>query len=252
MSPISQGVFFLILTALLFGFAAIGFRIGLRARTAPKEQVVDIQTSVLGMLALLLGFTFSMAAQRYDARRVFVVTEANAIGTTYLRASMLPPAHQEPVRSLLRRYLDVRVKAQATASDPASFAAGLKASSDIQRELWRHATEAAKEAPTPITSTFIVALNEMIDTDTARVAAGRAEIPYGVWTLLIVVAVSAMFVTSYRAGVDAARNPFTSLFLPLLVAVVMILVFDIAYPLQGIVEVSQRPLLELQQTLAVQ
>ena len=252
MSPIPQTLFVLLLFASLLGSAELGFRIGGRAKSAPKEQVVDIQASVLGMLALLLGFTFSMAASRYDARRLLVVQEANAIGTTYLRASLLPQAHEAPVRDALRRYLDLRLSARAHASDPNKLASTLAATTQIQQELWKHATDAAREAPGPITATFVTALNELIDTDTARVAAGRAEIPYAVWLLLIVVALSAMFVTSYRAGVDNARNPFTGLFLPLLVTFVMVLIYDIAYPLQGIVDVGQRPLVELQQSMTGQ
>src|SRR4051812_44999905 len=117
MSPVSEGLFLVLLTALLLGFAELGFRIGVRAEGAPKEQVMDIQTSVLGMLALLLGFTFAMAASRYDTRRVLVVHEANAIGTTYLRASLLPPAHVEPVRQTLRRYLELRINTRIRAAE---------------------------------------------------------------------------------------------------------------------------------------
>ena len=98
---------------MLLATTEVGFRFGLRLHAAKdearKEQIGGIHAAVLGMLGLLLGFTFAMALERYDKRRILVIQEANAIGTTFLRASLLPEAHQAPVEDLLRRYLDLRL-----------------------------------------------------------------------------------------------------------------------------------------------
>src|SRR6185369_12534948 len=91
-----------------------------------KAPIGVIQGAVLGLLGLLLAFTFSMAAERYNARRALVLNEANSVGTTYLRASLLPDAHQAPVRDLLQRYVDVRLKYQPLMDDPARLAEGLR------------------------------------------------------------------------------------------------------------------------------
>lgn len=243
----------LLVFALMLGFAEVGFRLGLRLHAtkdaARKGQIGSIQGAVLGLLGLLLGFTFAMAVERYDTRRSLVVQEGNALGTTFLRASLLPEAHQAPVKDLLRRYVDVRLNYWPLVDEPAKFAEGKRLVGEIQAELWKHATEAAKEAPTDITATFIEALNETIDTDARRIAAMRAGIPNGVWLLLILVAASGCVTTSYGAGADGARSKLGSVFLPLLIAVVIVLIFDISHPRLGLIQIGQQSLVDLQQSM---
>lgn len=158
---------FLLVLSLMLAFSEIGFRIGLRLYAtkdaARKGQIGGIQGAVLGLLGLLLGFTFAMAVDRYDTRRGLVLKEANAIGTTYLRASLLPDTHQAPVKDLLGHYVDTRLTYWPLVDDPAKLAEGQKLIGDIQTQLWKHTTESAKEAPTDITATFIESLNQTID-----------------------------------------------------------------------------------------
>jgi hypothetical protein len=239
----------LLVAGYLIGAAEGGFRIGRKNLDKKSPHVGDIQGTVLGMLALLLGFSFSMALGRYDARRLLVVKEANAIGTTYLRASMLPAAHQEPARAALRRYVDTRVHGRLRANDPVAFAETVRVSDDIQRELWTHAKAAAAEAPTPVTVAFVNSLNEVIDTDAERVAAGRARIPPPVWALLLVVAGFGCFIAALRDGADDIRSHLTSLFLPILITLVISLILDLSQPLRGFISASQQPLIDLQQMM---
>jgi hypothetical protein len=216
---------------------------------ARRSQISGVQAAVLGMLGLLLGFTFAMGVNRYDARRALVLKEANAIGTTWLRAGLLPEAHRAPVKDLLVRYVDVRLKYEALARDSAKIAEGLRLSEGIQNQLWQHAEAAATEAPTPPTTSFITALNEVIDTHAERVSAARNQIPTGVWVLLLIVAGFGCFTTSYGSGAQGARSVFTNLLLPLLIAVVMFLIFDLTHSLQGVIGVSQQPLIDLQSSI---
>jgi hypothetical protein len=234
-------------------FAELGFRFGLRVprgRAQHKDTLGGIQGAILGLLGLLLGFTFAMAAGRYDLRRELVLKEANAIGTTYLRASLLPAPHVQPVKDLLRRYVDLRLAYYPQIVDAAAFAEGMKQSAAIQAELWRHATEASREAPTAITATFVNALNDTIDVEAERIAAGRARIPSGVWFLLLIVAAFGCLTTSYVAGEEGGRSVFSSLVLPALVAIVLLLIYDIASPHKGFIGISQQPLVDLQQSIA--
>lgn len=248
-----QWSLFLAVTVLLLAFSEAGFRFGLRLYAAKDEgrktQIGGVQGAVLGLLGLLLGFTFAMAVSHYDGRRGLVLKEANAIGTTWLRASLLPEAQVAPVKELLRRYTEARLNYQRLADDPAKLAEGLRVCAGLQAELWTHATAAAKEAPTPITATFIVALNETIDVDAERLAAGRARIPAGVWLLVIMVAACGCFTTSYGAGAEGERSTLGGVFLPLLFTVVIVLIFDLSHSRQGMITVSQQPMVDLLQSI---
>lgn len=248
-----QWTLFVFVAVLLLAISEAGFRLGLRLFASKDEgrktQIGGIQGAVLGLLGLLLGFTFAMAVSHYDGRRGLVLKEANAIGTTWLRASLLPEAHVAPVKDLLRRYTEARLNYQRLADDPAKLAEGLRVCAEIQAELWAHATAAAKEAPNDITATFIVALNETIDVDAERLAAGRASIPAGVWVLVVTVAACGCFTTSYGAGAEGERSKLGGVFLPLLFTVVIVLVFDLSHSRQGVINVSQQPIIDLLQSI---
>jgi hypothetical protein len=252
----NEWAFAILVAAVLLGLSEAGFRIGLRLYQAHDEarrsQISAVQGAVLGLLALLLGFTFSMAVNRFELRRDMVLKEANTVGTTWLRAGLLPEAHRGPVRDLLRRFVDVRIDFQRVSYDPAWLAEGLRQSAKLEDELWQHAEAAAKEAPTPITAAFILTLNEMIDTDTERVTAHRNTIPEAVWALLVFVAASGCLTSAYGSGAQAARSGFTSIFLPLLITVVIVLVYDLMNTHQGVVTISQQPMLDLQQSIRAQ
>jgi hypothetical protein len=252
----NQWVFAIVIATILLGISEAGYRVGLRLFSAHDEarrsQIGGVQGAVLGLLGLLLGFTFSMAVNRFETRRDLVLTEANAIGTTWLRADLLPEVHRPAVKELLRRFVDVRVEYQRLSDDPARLAEGLRLSAELENDLWRHASAAAGEAPTPITATFINSLNEMIDTDAARQTAGRNDIPAAVWFLLLVVAGSGCLTSAYGSGAQGARSAFTSAFLPLLITVVIVLIFDLMHTHQGIVSIDQQPMLDLQQAMHAQ
>lgn len=241
----------LIPALVLVGVAELGYRSGLRLHrardTARKGAIGGIQGAVLGLLGLLLGFTFAMAVGRHDMRLQLVVNQANAIGTTFLRASLPPAERQEPVRDLLRRYVELDIEVQPLADDPARLAEGLHRGAELQRRLWEHATAAAKEAPTAMA--FVNALNEAIDAQRERVAASRSRIPPSVWLLLLVVAALGCFTSDYAAGAEGARSAFSSLVLPLLIALVMALIYDIATPRQGMIGISQQALVDLRQSM---
>jgi hypothetical protein len=245
----NEWLLLLTVAVLLLGMAEVGHHFGLRLHrandTARRSLIGGVQGAVLGLLALLLGFTFSMAVNRYDTLRNLVLKEANAVGTAWLRAGLLPEPQRAPVRELLRRYLDVRLKYAALSRDPAALAEGLRLSAELQKQLWQHA-EAAAATPTPVTPTFITALNEVIDTDAERIAAARNQIPTGVWVLLVIVAAFGCFTTSYGSGAHGARSIFTNLFLPVLITIVITLIFDLTHSRQGIVGISQQPLIDLQ------
>lgn len=243
----------IIVGLLLLVFTEIGFRAGWRLHISKDEprktQIGGVQGAVLGMLALLLGFTFSMSVGRYDDRRSLVLQESNSIGTTYLRASFLPVTHQTAVEDILRRYVDVRLDFYNAGVDAAKIAAAEKEAASLQRQLWTHTVEAAKEAPSPILSTFINSLNETIDLDASRLAAFRERVPSAVRLLVLVVASMGCFSSGYQAGATGARTGFVNAMLPLLIAVVITLIADLDRPREGLVGISQQPMIDLKQSL---
>lgn len=251
----SELLMFVLVMSLMLAFCEVGFRIGLRlyaTKDAPRKgQIRGIQGAVLGLLSLLLAFTFAMAVDRYDTRRGLVLKEANAIGTTYLRASLLPDTHQDPVRDLLRHYVDTRLTYWPLVDDQAKRSEGMRLVRDIQTQLWKHATESAREAPTDITATFIESLNQTIDTDAERIAAMRAEIPSGVWLLLVMVAASGCITSSYGSGAEGVRSKLGSVLLPLLISVVIVLILDISHSRVGLIQINQQPLVDLQQSMTL-
>lgn len=249
----NQWLVLTIVGLLLLALGEIGFRAGRRlfvTKDEPrKAQIGTIQGAVLGMLALLLGFTFSMAVTRYESRRDLVLKEANAIGTTYLRASFLPEAHAKAVEDLLRRYTDARLSFYTAGNDSTKISAAEDQTARLQRELWVHTVAASKESPSPITATFITALNDTIDLDATRLHALRSHVPGAVWLLLLIVAGAGCFASGYGAGAGGKRNGFSDVMLPLLVAVVITLIADFDRPRQGLIGISQQPLIDLQQSL---
>jgi hypothetical protein len=131
----------------------------------------------------------------------------------------------------------------------AKQAAAEQATAKIQRELWNHAIAASKEAPTPITSTFISTLNDTIDLDATRLNALRAQVPRAVWLLVLAVAFCGCWASGYSAGATGERGAFTNIWLPLLIAVVITLIADIDRPRGGLIGISQQPMLDLKQSL---
>ncbi|MGA2396267.1 MAG: hypothetical protein ABSH03_23270, partial [Candidatus Lustribacter sp.] len=185
-----------------------GYRLGRwrHARAADEKDapVGAMVGAILGLLAFMLGFTFSMAGSRFEARRQVVLEEANAIGTTYLRARLLPEPQRTEVARLLREYVDVRVRAIREGN----IAEALARSEELHERLWSQATAAAQKAPHSImTGLFVQSLNEVIDLHAKRVMVGlRSRIPMSIWAALFGLAVFGMAATGYQAGLSATRR----------------------------------------------
>ena len=232
----------------------VGFLFGLRLHRAKDSvrsaQIGVVEGGILGLLGLLLGFTFAMAVGRYEARRELVVREANAIGTTFLRASFLPDSHKAAVADLLRRYLELRVEFYESGEDRRLTDATEQRVAALQKELWSHAVAAGKESPSPILATFINSLNDMFDMDALRYEALKNHVPGVVWLLVLGVAACGCCAAGYGAGAGGLRGGFSNIALPLLIAVAITLIADLDRPRGGLIRISQRPLMDLQQSLA--
>ena len=257
MTPTVDLILFVTIGIVLLALAEIGFRIGTRLHLsaamveARARQFATVQEAVLILVSLMLGFTFAMALERYNTRRELVIKEANAIGTTFLRASMLPEHYKAPVRDALRRYVELKLRGERMyGGDTEAIAAGSMAIGQIHSELWRHATQAAKEQPTDMTQTFIETLNETIDVDEERLEEGRVNVPGAVWLMLVVVAGFGCMVTGFRAGAEGVRTALANVLIPALITVVIVIILDVAHPLHGTIGISQQPLRDVQGFMA--
>jgi hypothetical protein len=231
-----------------------GFRLGrLRGRQTQKESdatVSAIVASELGLLAFMLAFSFGIAASRFDLRRTVVLNEANAIGTAYLRAAMLPSAQGAPIRQLLREYVDVRIRA----ATGAPIDQALHRSEQIHQQLWAHAVAAAGSDPHSLpTELFVQSLNEVIDLHSTRVMATlRNRMPLPVWIVLFGVGFLSFFAMGYQAGVTKAnRSPATVVIVLTFVGVIW-LVADLDRPGEGFLHVSQDPMIDVRAMMSGQ
>ena len=230
----------------------MGYRLGLRTQVAAndafKTHVNTIGASLLGILALLLGFTFSLSLQRFDNRSQAVVEEANAIGTTYLRSQLLPASVRSDVQKLLREYLELRIQASAiTLVDQAEREMLLAKANHAQTALWAYARQAAEEEPNPVTSgLFIQSLNELIDNFGKRDAALNRHVPEVVLLLLYVTFLMAGAIVGYGSGVAGYRTSFATYIMVALIVVLVFIIIDLERPRRGLIEVSQKSLIDLQ------
>lgn len=201
--------------------------------------------SVLGLLALLIGFTFSLALNRYDSRRELVVKEANALGTTWLRTDLLPPAERARMQDVLRRYVDARVVfGQARTSEEELVR--YRQTEQLQNELWSVMTAAiAGFQDTPRASLVVSTTNDSIDLAAERLATRQAHIPPRILRLLLLFAL----LTAALVGYERAGQPKATALLLLLFALAVGLVVDLDRPTTGVTNVPQAPMLDLQRSM---
>jgi hypothetical protein len=256
MSEHFYGVDSFVIAGVLFVSMAIvvelGFRIGLRRQQAEsadsKSHINAIQSSMLGVLALLLGFTFSQALQRFDQRSEAVVEEANAIGTALLRAQFLPEAVRADVVSTLRDYLDARVDASAIpVVEPERRSAMVAHATALQDRLWDQARRAVDVDPHPVkTGLYVQALNDVIDAFGKRDAALRRHVPELVLMLLYVTFLMAGSIVGLGCGVAGHRPSAVSYIMISLIVVLVFTILDLDRPRRGLIKVDQKSLIDLQ------
>jgi hypothetical protein len=204
--------------------------------------------AILGLLAFILAFTFSMAATRYDARRQVVLEEANAVGTTYLRARLLPEPQRTEVARLLREYIDVRVRGV----QEGKVAEAIARSEELQEALWSEAVRAAdnKLANPIMTGIFVQSLNEMIDLHAKRVTVGtRNRVPFVIWIVLFAFIFLGLTAVGYQSGLSGTRRSPAMPGIVLAFAVVLYLIADLDRGSEGFISVSQQALLDLQRSM---
>lgn len=243
------GVFILTVVCVLAGLI-IGIVWGHHRRSKPEHEpeasLGTIIGATLGLVAFLMTFTFGIAAERFQVRRDILLNEINAIGTTYLRAGMLPETHIEGVRKLLAEYVDIRLNIFKDPQGRKKLLEYISASEKVQDKIWEHATAVAKVEKTPIVALFIDSLNNMIDLQTTRTTNLLYRIPHIIWIVLFAVIFLSMTMVGYQWGLLGKYNLKIGLVLAPALAMVILLIADLDRPWEGNFQVSQRPMMELQ------
>ena len=232
----------------------VGFGIGCLNQVSETEvltQANAVLVSMLGLLSLLLAFTFSAALQRYEHRSQTVVIEANAIGATYLTARLLPGAFGDEVQALLRQYVAIRVQeGRVDASQPALHKSVLHQAKLMEAQLWSHAERAAELDPGVVTSgLYIQSLNELISASGTRNEALKRHVPDIVILLMLVTSVMTAITLGYASGIAGHRVTLAAFVLMVLIALVVYLILDLDRPRRGSIRVSHESMLSLQETI---
>jgi len=225
-------------------------RRNLRKHAGDEEKVDSdggfILTSVLGLLALLVGFTFSLAIDRYETRRGLVLEEANAIGTAYLRTQLLDEPYRSRISQLLVQYTDNRLDLARLPDDQARR---LVARNDqLANQLW---IETVAVWPTirglDFSSAYIDSVNAVIDLNESRKISRQAKVPYEVYTVLFIYLIATAGMVGYTR--KTMRERLSAMFMFLLLTLTLMLIIDIDRPVDGGISTSQRPMEDLQASL---
>ena len=212
-----------------------------------SEDFGLILAAALTLLGLIIGFSFSMAVTRYDQRKNYEEAEANAIGTEYVRAELLPAADAARVRTLLLKYLDQRILYYTT-RDEQRLAQIDAATAQLQDELWSAVREPAAARPTPIAALVVSGMNDVLNSQGYTQAAWWNRIPVAAGLLMWAIAICCNLLLGYGAR-DANAQPILLLALPLLVSISFTLIADIDSPRSGLINVHPQNMISLSESL---
>jgi hypothetical protein len=212
-----------------------------------REDFGVIQAATLTLLALIIGFSFSMATSRYDLRKSYEENEANAIGTEYARADLLPPAPAAAVRALLARYTDTRIHFYQT-RDAQQLQQINTATAQLQNDLWSAVRTSAAQQPTPVMALAVAGMNDVLNTQGYTQAEWWNRLPLAAWGLMLLMAICSNMLVGY--GMRSHNGKKLLVVLPLVVSIAFMLIADIDSPRGGVIRVKPQNLMAFRQSLA--
>ncbi len=238
-----------LIAVLLFALIAAAHELGLRlgnyrlahSDSDVKSQTSAIQGSVLGLLALILGFTFSMSIQRYDQRSGAEVAEANAIGTAELRTALLPAPFDGQAQAAIDAYIELRLRSAAVDLTHREERRALNVETTrLQQQIWDIGVAAAEVNPNPVkTGYFLTAVNDLIDAYGSRLDALQRHVPPAIFYLLFIFFIATGSLIGYSSGLGHRRSRAPALILTLLICLLVFIIIDLDRPRRGIIQVRQ-------------
>jgi hypothetical protein len=229
-----------------------GYRLGRKSEpNVPKNtksQISTVEAALLGVLALLLGFTMSMAVSRFEIRKQLVLEEADAIGTSCLRAQLLPAPAGPEILGLLRQYINLRVQYGTVGNDLARLQHLNTQTAHLQMEIWNKTNAYAQQNPNPVTVGLLLqSLNQTFDVGEARWMAFQNHVPESVIYVNAAVGLLSAMLVGYSFGVSGRRNIFSMCVLAISITLVLAVIIDLDRPRSGFIRGSQQPMVDLLQ-----
>jgi hypothetical protein len=242
----------LVLAAIVFGAAGLGALVGRRLRQRSDDlhqPFAVLQGALLGVVGLILAFGLALAVGRYEARRTAVVDDANAIGTTYLRAQTLAEPMRTRSLALLKRYTDASIALSGAVPGSAAADRAIATESDLQRSLWTLAGQTLVSAPVDSAPRlYVESLNELINMQTVRVAALGNRVPNPVLALEVLGGALAVGLLAVSLSLHG-RGVLAVLLAAALVTMLLLVTFDLDRPTRGLIRVPATPLISLRDSM---
>lgn len=246
---IGAGLVLVMLVAERIGFFAHSRLSGDDAIAADdRARIGHILTSTFGLLALLIGFSFSIAANRYDTRRLDVVVEANAISTAHFRAGFVAPEHGSALQRSLEAYAGQRLGYGLAAKEQRIREAQI--SGDLRLKIAAAAQQIAPDAQTPLGVSIIASVNEVLDLGVQREANMRAQLPMPIFAVLVSLALLGAGMMGFAYPLSGVLRRGSSVLLFSLLAVTVTVILDLDRPARGNVTIDQTPMAQLVDELA--
>jgi hypothetical protein len=242
-------IFFLVSLLTLWLSAQIGTYLR-RRRVVQEQERQDfsvVQAATLTLLGLIIGFSFSMATSRYDLRKTYEEAEANAIGTEYVRAGLLPGASASGVRAQLSKYLDLRIQFYRT-RDKSDLQRINSETAQLQNHMWSAVQDPAVAQPSPVIALAVAGMNDVLNSQGYTQAAWWNRIPRAAWSLMIAIAIACNLLIGYGSHGAGAKSGLL-IVLPLVVSISFLLIADIDSPRGGFIHIVPQNLVSLSQSL---
>jgi hypothetical protein len=216
-----------------------GFQVGRRNSNRERPGTSVVEGALLGLLGLILGFSFSGGLSRIESRRHLIVLEANDIGTAYRRIDLLPTQDQAPLRALFSRYLTARISAYENVDDLNVTEARFEAAQGIQDEIWNDGIAAWQHSDQKVgVLSFLTALNEMFDVNGERRMVLRVHNPNFILFLMVSIALASSLLAGYSLSARGVRYPLHMIVFAFAIALTVYAVVDVDYPRLGVVRMD--------------
>jgi hypothetical protein len=227
----------------MLGMLVLGQRLGRRSLAQEadvvRSRLTGVETAIFGLMGLMIAFTFSGAADRYELRRKLVVEEANAIGTAYLRLDLLPASSQPVLREQFRRYVTARIAVERVLPDIETSNAQAAIATTLQKEIWSGVLAALKESPPQTTIVVLPPLNEMIDITTTRAIAMLTHTPKLIFSVLLILGLVCSMLAGYvLAYTNTGNVRLHVIAFAVVVTLTIYVIFDLDYPRFGIIRLD--------------